>query len=707
MAHFKETKLDNGNIGLEITYGGTDAPFGGVDTSAPPMYISRNCFTDASGFIVINEQLIACGWLNSGITLGGWATTMTYLGSGSWWVNGAYKNFVLATASVPLVNPTRTSLRFYIWTWDSDTAVPATIPITQQIAIVQGPEFTTATAATAQISVSNSYTVSVATTITITVNATPVNVTYNQAPTTPCTPQQLAQAIVAAINGSVGYPVTAALNSDGLTITLTTSAMGAAANSTTLSVSYNPTTGATSGVNIIGNFSGGADSYSLPSGQFPNQITWTTVGESLYFSCPGATLMLTYTEVNGTPQFSILTQYLGGNFLTKFNGQLITAGITLGPGLRLTSPEMIVAWSAPNQLGVWNPTNADGTVTGAGFNQETDISDYLTGIIIGNGAAILLKTQGIDYMTPLSGGVIPFDFVHISNSVQGEGCQDYRLITQYDQVGAFVGNTDIYTFAGSLTPIGQKIRNTLLASLKSTITNRGSISGPFGTNPFTTSPANISVIFMFLIDFNIYVYAATSKTWMIFPLAQLGGGDLNLFWLAFWKVLTNVSGQPQFNTPAYPILVSQDAYNTAPTFWYMTQAVQNADFPHGVSGSYVTFPVEEVAFGRDVTIESAYINCAGVPGQEIIFTIYGQKNPRDGGGTAAFLQGSITLPASASPTVFQNYQVYFTTTPDDVNAVQNPQLKLLIPAASTGTKNYLSIAKVALFGSYDPAQRPV
>ena len=56
MGAIKTTELSNGNIGLEITYGGKEAPFGGVDTSAPPAYIDPRCFTNCDGVIVVDNQ---------------------------------------------------------------------------------------------------------------------------------------------------------------------------------------------------------------------------------------------------------------------------------------------------------------------------------------------------------------------------------------------------------------------------------------------------------------------------------------------------------------------------------------------------------------------------------------------------------------------------------------------------------------------------
>ena len=59
MGQITPTELKNGNIGLEITYGGREAPFGGVDTSAPPAYIDPKCFTNCDGFIVVDNKLVA------------------------------------------------------------------------------------------------------------------------------------------------------------------------------------------------------------------------------------------------------------------------------------------------------------------------------------------------------------------------------------------------------------------------------------------------------------------------------------------------------------------------------------------------------------------------------------------------------------------------------------------------------------------------
>ena len=62
MGAIKTTELSNGNICLEITYGGMEAPFGGVDTSAPPAYIDGKCFAASDGFVVVDNKLCVANW---------------------------------------------------------------------------------------------------------------------------------------------------------------------------------------------------------------------------------------------------------------------------------------------------------------------------------------------------------------------------------------------------------------------------------------------------------------------------------------------------------------------------------------------------------------------------------------------------------------------------------------------------------------------
>src|SRR5215469_7302314 len=98
-------KNDNNTLDLEITYGGEEAPFSGLDTSAPPPYVDPLSFTDCSGFVVINNQLVCLGWRNTGLSLTGWGSSK-FLGCGKFFANQKYYNWVLGyTQGTPTGTP--------------------------------------------------------------------------------------------------------------------------------------------------------------------------------------------------------------------------------------------------------------------------------------------------------------------------------------------------------------------------------------------------------------------------------------------------------------------------------------------------------------------------------------------------------------------------------------------------------------------------
>ena len=57
MGTIKTSQQKSGSYLLEITYGGVDAPFGGIDTSKPPAYIDPRCFVDSDGFLIADNKI--------------------------------------------------------------------------------------------------------------------------------------------------------------------------------------------------------------------------------------------------------------------------------------------------------------------------------------------------------------------------------------------------------------------------------------------------------------------------------------------------------------------------------------------------------------------------------------------------------------------------------------------------------------------------
>ena len=685
MGKIETRKNDNGTLDLEITYGGPDAPFGGIDASAPPMYIDPKCFVNCSGFLIQDDKLIAVSWQSMGINITDWnALSEIFLGVGHFYASGQFWNWILSYSlgggpGNPPIGIVTYNVRLWPAGFTGNLSIAAngtTLPLAQI------PTTVPATPATAQIVVNGS-TATVGGNIAITIGAAPVvNVMVNIGDTVTV----VAANIVTAINAALG-PATAIVDA-GFTnrVDLTTTATGFAANSTALIIGVTIGGGGTIPLPIASTpFNGAMDSYLTNYGLPINPLSWTAVGESVYFGGPG-TMILKLALDQNHPQLTPLTQYLGANVLGKFNGQLIAAGVTPGPGQVIQDSEMVIAWSAPEgEYGIWEPLFSDGTVTGAGFNQVEDISDYLTGIFINPGLAVLLRSEGIDYITPLSNGPTPFDFVHISNAKLGEGCQDPRLVTQYDQFGCFVGNSDIYEFSGSLIPIGKKIKNFLLNDARQqgapSQAFRGSVSGPFLIDN------NTDVYAHFLVGPSVFNYNFNNKTWVSQDLVTAN----TVFYIGQIAIIYNPDAPDAVGF--VPALITFGPAQ-GPEFWQLSPGVSNASF-QGSTSSFIEFPEEEIMFGRDITIDSALLNAAGTAGQEIHFDI------------SATIQGTFTLPVGASPSIYQDYQIFFTDNPaNDKCTVKNPQLTLSCDENLVGVINQVKIAKVALFGSFDPNQRP-
>ena len=116
---------------------------------------------------------------------------------------------------------------------------------------------------------------------------------------------------------------------------------------------------------------------------------------------------------------------------------------------------MIFAWSATDDLDTWAPLGLDGNVTGAGFAQLADIGDYLTGLIVTNATAFIIRSQGLSYATATGNATSPFNFSHIGLGDEGEGSQITALLAQYDQTGLYVGNSDVYQVANGIYSRGR------------------------------------------------------------------------------------------------------------------------------------------------------------------------------------------------------------------------------------------------------------
>lgn len=701
MGLVKTKELANGNVELEIIYGGKEAPFGGIDSSMPPQYINPLCVVEAQGFAVVNGQYIAVSFQPLAITINLPASNFTVpklAGFGSFYTEAqGWQNFIVikGDTSVDVNNNTVANVVLYVWP-SANTATPTAKKLTFSQSITTNP----ATPATQQVLTSVvgtgtsggcGYTLVSADGLT--------TENYNLGSTANRT--TLITDLVNQITARPSVICTAAVNADTVSATLTTIAAGASANNVTgtgFFIQPLPP-GGFKGAFVFSDegFQGGQDSYTYPSGEVPYPISWVQVGESLYIGGPG-TIILQYSN----QIFSILSQFVGANVLRKFAGSLIALGVTPSPGTVLQNAEMMLAWSAAGNFSTWNPTDSSGNVTGAGFEELADIGDPLTGGFVNSSTIVMLRSQGVSYATATGNATLPFDINHVDLAPEGEGCQSALLSSQYGPVGFFVGNTNVFEFVQNAKPIGDKIGDYLFPQLTPAAGLTSIAAAAKATSAFLL---NTEVPL-----FAVYVQnSAATYTFLYNP----GNGTWTRLWLGLGPSIDSayLDDFPVTTLGAAFLKQSQLVLGTGNSstktfkFFALTECIWNANagMPIGYN-SVLTFPNEEIEHGKDITIDGLYALMAGTAGQQVTFYIYDIA----GNALGSFV---FTFPAGSSYSQLAEYQIYFNTlgTFEGTTTVTGiaPQLQVLVHGNNASVQNQFRLAKASLFGSYDPSQRPI
>ncbi len=690
MGVIKTREIANNNVELEITYGGLEAPFGGIDSSAPPAYIDPKCQTVLQGFVVIDNQLVAVSLQPLAITLHlpvtGF-TTPLLSGFGNFYTQSAgYQNFALVIGdTTSMTGGFQTKLCLFVWP-SSNTAIPAGIVFN----FIQASTTAPATSATADVLFEPGPPGSSTTFINLISGNTVEPYSF---PSTD-TPSAMATAFAAAVTALPSVICSASVDVSGTSVTLTTIATGAVANSTHISFGIVPSLGTYATLNA--GFQGGINAYNYPTAVPPSPLSFVSEGENLYLSGGGCTAIFQY--VNGV--FSLASQYVGAATLKKFGGSLLALGINPSPGTVIASPEMVVAWSVAGNFSTWNPLNSSGNVTGAGFDQLEDIEDIINGGFVNNSTLFILRAKGISYGTVTGNSVLPFNFSHVDLAPEGEGCQNSVLNSQYGAAGFFVGNSNVYSFVQSMQPIGEKIKNQLFPLLSPTLSEPNVSAGSKAISLFMLGTETL--FYAIYAGSSIFMYNASNGTWgSVNAVSDIGyGNGIQGLVLENWPVL----GTPNFYIPwqkqSQLVFGALSTVATPAGFYKVAEAVQNSVSPTS-SITTVVFPQEEISFGRDITIDGLYVKIAGTAGQIINWQITDSQTG------SIILQGSLTLPVGASYNTYTDYQLFDSTTGSCTGTGKAPQLQISVPTNAGSTLNQLRIAKVSKFGSYDPTQRPV
>jgi hypothetical protein len=723
MGKISTSEMPNGNIALEITYGGSDSPFGGVDTSAPPAYIDPRCFAEVDGFLVVDNKLCIANWqeLPLPILWGGATPQLIKMGTFFTSTHGQL-NYALGVETDLIVGPpASTDYTFFLTSWNyaangapqivGNDQLPlkffsilqAAVAASLTIFPIQGAFGAAAAAGEVLLEITNNGVSTGSTSFTF---------------SAPTTLAAVVAAIVANINSS-SLPVTAVATVDGTGIILTATTAGAAGNLLgVIDGSTNATAGSPppwyfnlgNGANAV-TLQGGVNAINTNPQQIFENISVAEVGGTIYIANVGPMIL----KYSGPGTFAVSTLFSGQQVIRKFGGSLIGLGQIPAAGTVVQNTDMILSFSAAEDLDVWTPTTPAGLVTGAGFEQLADIGDFLTGLIVSNGTAFIIRSQGISYATVTGNGTDPFYINHIGLGDKGEGSQLPQLVCQYDQTGVFVGNSDVLSVSNGISSIGAKIKSLLfkvIAALANTAQQLGASVCALSLGGDTAPTVVLAV------NETIFVYNPTNGTWGVMSIVTSQPINFGSFVVDVISLPTNqrVTGVIQYA----PLI----AYQFGGTGNLTTQALvlsEGIGSPISVSNPpFVKFPVEEIVFGRDVYIHGLYVAIQGdltalAQNETLTFTLEGLQNTAIVAGVAQYTQVSITYASLVlSPADYNDVdanpiesQIFSVTQGAGAVTLRSPQL--LVTAASltdTGTA-LIRITKLGMYASFDPKQRPV
>ena len=780
MGKITPSKLANGNEGLEITYGGSESPFGGVDTSAPPAYIDPRGFITADGAITVNNKLCALA-LEQAIgvpVLWGGTAGVILIGCGTFY-NSIYGelNYALGYIRTAFAGPpSGSTYTFYITSWSilnsgtiyNDTLV---IDLYDSVTLAKAASLTLPCIPTSSVapSVASGATGSITavngaggiTAITMTggtgyavgngvqiipsgyvpsdygwvyvtavgaggsITAVTLAPNYGIGYTTGSVTAgavEASSAVTLAVNGSHynanGYTgsataasivsaiateittgstvVSATPSVDGTSIIITALTAGVVGNSITV---QDLSTAAVSGdpppfyfpAKTIATLQGGVDATSSTSPSSFHNVSTTSVGGTVYFANLGPIIL----KYSGPGLFDISSMYQGVSILSKFAGSLIGVGVVPQLGFETQNQDMIFAWTAAGKLDIWAPVDGSGNVTGAGFEELTDIGEFLSGLIVSNGTAYILRKEGVSYATPTGNGLLPFSVNHIGLGAQGEGTQVPNLVTQYDSVGCYVGNSEIWQIAGSISAIGNKVRQLIFAQIAMQTNPDAQLSATSGAVFIGGDEYPIAV---FVIGTVLYIFNTSNGTWTTLSLSTLGPNITRLIGTTLATVFT-VPNQGQYSQALVGLAIQQTIAGVVQVPQFFTIQEKIPDSNSSSNTFAVTFPQEEILFGRDITIDALYIALQAQLQNNVTLNIYVNGNLY---AAYSLLAASFT-DINANPTELQ----IFPATGTGINTGHSPQLKLELVNAAGVQNSQARFTKVTMFGSFDITQRPV
>jgi hypothetical protein len=649
------------------------------------------CVSCGYGYSVGSAALVTPGTLNTSLEITNGASTNTYtvVSPSIETIANANAN---GTGSLPLIEITRSGLLVQFNTTTFVSSPGSGYAVGDYYYVVQGVD-------SAAIFLITGVTSSGGIVTGIIVNSgTPGVSTYSEGTTAMLVPVPITQvissassiltAMAAAIDGGGAYAadpnVIASVSSDGSSLVLSAALPGAAGNAIAIQdLSF--VTGATTPYYYFPArtplyLSGGKDAYTAANPTDTPPASCVAVGGTLYIGNVGPVILKYIPE-----SFQVSTFYQGVKTLRRFAGSLIGLGMISASGVVNTNQDMMFLWSAAQNLDIWAPVTATGNITGAGFEQLADINDFLTGLIVSNNTAFIIRSQGLSYASALASGTNPYQISHVALGDKGEGGQLPALVTQYNESGVFVGNTDIYRVAGSLTSIGTKIRASFYTTLA---TNAGALLSSGACSVYIGG--QVFPLVILAIEGMLYTFVAMNDTW-----GQIAFYDAGILvqLLCPLALGPSVSGDGNFSQTGMTLVQQTPSIGwNGIVVSVLTDAVPTSESP---SASSVVFGQEEIAFGRDVTIESVYLAYFAVITAPLTITVL----------ISGVVFSTLVINASSPGDIPQETKVFFNA--PGIFTAHSPQLSLEVQADISEGVDQFYFTKIQMYGSFDPNQSPV
>ena len=174
-----------------------------------------------------------------------------------------------------------------------------------------------------------------------------------------------------------------------------------------------------------------------------------------------------------------------------------------------TNFQQRIRWCASGLPNQWDPS----VNLGAGFNDELDVPDAITGFMAIGRTGFVFRVNGITEMFPITKGLLPFDFNHMWASERGIGNVYAYSISSFGPIGVFISVDDIYNLSmNSFEKISGDCKDAIFNDLAA------ATSSPIATLMPNYSQAITYISYLLCIpvgrDTRLWMYSFDDKSWV-------------------------------------------------------------------------------------------------------------------------------------------------------------------------------------------------